>query len=153
MDYLFSKCRETRPEDGNIFHEDCLIIPEWAVDRWKKQAKTPYSDLTPSEMDSDRTEADKFLSVFADNQSEPISKELKPETEQLAKWMRKFNEKSVCLQYADARIRKLEGAVERVLHYFEVDAFMECTVAEVCEEILRNILEEKETEDTKDANE
>ncbi len=64
MDYLFSKCRETRPSDGEAFHEDCLIIPEWAVDRWKRQAKTPYSDLTPAEMDSDRTEADKFLAVI-----------------------------------------------------------------------------------------
>ena len=64
MDYLFSKCRETRPSDGEAFYKECLIIPRWAVDRWKKQAKTPYSELTPAEMDSDRTEADKFIAVL-----------------------------------------------------------------------------------------
>lgn len=67
MDYLFSKCVEYKPDSVQAF-EGALIIPQWAVDRWKKQAKTPYSELTPAEMDSDRTEADKFLAVFATRQ-------------------------------------------------------------------------------------
>ena len=63
MDYLFSKCINYKA--GTIQAEaGAVIIPKWAVDRWRGQSKTIYSDLTPAEMDSDRTEADKFLAVF-----------------------------------------------------------------------------------------
>lgn len=63
MDYLFTKCIDYKPDTIQA-EEGALIIPKWAVDRWKKQAKTPYSELTTAEMDSDRAEADKFLAVF-----------------------------------------------------------------------------------------
>jgi len=64
MDCLFSKCREMRPSDGEAFHKECLIIPEWAVKRWTEQAETAYCDLSEKEKDSDRAEADKFLEIF-----------------------------------------------------------------------------------------
>lgn len=63
MDYLFGKCIPYQP--GKVQAEEgALIIPKWAVDRWQRQAKTPYSELTIAEMDSDREEAGKFLAVF-----------------------------------------------------------------------------------------
>lgn len=55
MKYLFSKCHPSKSEKG------ALVIPEWAVKRWKRQTETPYKDLSEEEKDSDRTEADKFL--------------------------------------------------------------------------------------------
>ena len=38
--------------------------PMWAVERWKHHANTPYADLSESEQNSDRKEADKFLAIF-----------------------------------------------------------------------------------------
>ena len=58
MEYLFSK--SIRNEDGTV------MIPESLVNRWQRQIATDYKDLSPSEQDSDRKEAKKFmrLSVF-----------------------------------------------------------------------------------------
>lgn len=56
MKYLFGK--GTFNEDGT------WTMPVWAVKRWKQQMETPYSMLSESEQDSDRTEADKFLKVI-----------------------------------------------------------------------------------------
>lgn len=63
MDYLFTKCIDYNP-DAVQAEEGAVIIPKWAVERWKGQAKAVYCELTAKEMDSDRTEADKFLAVF-----------------------------------------------------------------------------------------
>ena len=54
--YMFGKCHKTSQGE--------LIIPPWAVERWSRQAKTAYCDLTEAEKDCDRAEADKFLIVF-----------------------------------------------------------------------------------------
>lgn len=58
MDYLFSK--------GEFNQDRTWTMPAWAVKRWKRQAETSYSDLSESEQDSDRNEADKFLAVIED---------------------------------------------------------------------------------------
>lgn len=56
MKYLFEKC--DRNEDGTV------TIPKWAVERWSRQMDTDYSQLSEDEQNSDRTEADKFISVI-----------------------------------------------------------------------------------------
>ena len=62
MKYMFSKCFAEKgqydPETGN------LIIPKWAVDRWRRQMTTPYAELSEEEKGSDRKEAEKFLSLM-----------------------------------------------------------------------------------------
>lgn len=56
MLYLFEK--GTFQEDGT------WIMPAEFVRRWQLQAITPYAELSEQEKDSDRTEADKFLSIL-----------------------------------------------------------------------------------------
>lgn len=56
MRYLFSKCE--RNDDGTV------TMPRWAVERWERQMTTPYAELSPSEQDSDRNQADKFLRLL-----------------------------------------------------------------------------------------
>lgn len=56
MEYLFSKCKGR--QDGP------MIIPQWAVERWSRQLRTPYADLPEEEKESDRTEADKYLAIL-----------------------------------------------------------------------------------------
>jgi len=69
MEYLFSKCEEERgvvpdrngaPINGKTGR---LIIPEWAVSRWKRQIATEYKDLPEDEKESDRAEADKYIEL------------------------------------------------------------------------------------------
>ncbi|GAG20006.1 unnamed protein product [marine sediment metagenome] len=56
MRYLFDK--------GTFNDDGTWTMPDWAVVRWKQQMETPYSELSESEQDSDRSEADKFLAVI-----------------------------------------------------------------------------------------
>lgn len=58
MKYLFSK--GTFNEDGT------WTMPRWAVQRWKRQMKTPYTNLSDIEQESDRLEADRFLTILID---------------------------------------------------------------------------------------
>ena len=56
MEYLFSICEER--DDG------CVVIPKDKVNRWKRQIKTSYDDLSESEKDSDINIAFKVLQVI-----------------------------------------------------------------------------------------
>jgi ribosome modulation factor len=56
MSYLFSQCKKGR--NGK------LIIPAWAVERWKRQMEEPYDELPENEQDSDNAEADRFLALI-----------------------------------------------------------------------------------------
>lgn len=56
MKYLFEKSIENA--DGSI------NIPTELVERWKRQMKTPYSNLSENEKESDRELADKVLQII-----------------------------------------------------------------------------------------
>ena len=73
MKYLFSKSIPYKP--GEVQAEvGAVIIPKWAVDRWKRQMRSSFAELSAKERDSDRTEADKFLAVL---NAKELKKELK----------------------------------------------------------------------------
>ena len=62
MKYLFSKCY---PERGQFdINTGNLVIPAWAVKRWKRQMETPYSKLSEEEKNSDRNESEKFIKLL-----------------------------------------------------------------------------------------
>lgn len=55
MRYLFSKCSAI---------EGRVVIPFWAVERWKRQMATLYAELPEAEKQSDRAEADRILGIL-----------------------------------------------------------------------------------------
>lgn len=55
MRYLFEK--------SDVGDGDAVVIPGWAVRRWRRQMCTAYEDLPEDEKDSDRAEADKMLAI------------------------------------------------------------------------------------------
>lgn len=57
MHYLFSK--GTFNEDGT------WTMPVWAVERWQRQMKTPYSELSNDEKEQDRKEADRMIKILS----------------------------------------------------------------------------------------
>lgn len=61
MKYLFSKSEILENGDKG----DMAVIPEWAVQRWKRQMETSYENLTDAEKDSDRKEADRILKIIS----------------------------------------------------------------------------------------
>jgi len=56
MKYLFEK--SVLNLDGTI------TIPEWAVERWKRQINTTYLELSEEEKQSDREEATKVMALI-----------------------------------------------------------------------------------------
>lgn len=67
MDHLFSKSIPYKPGEVQA-EEGAVIIPKWAVDRWKRQSAISYELLSGQEQDSDRKEADRFLKILKENQ-------------------------------------------------------------------------------------
>lgn len=59
MRYLFSK--------GTFNDDGTWTMPKWAVEHWQRQMNTPYAELSESEKESDRKEADKTLAVIKAN--------------------------------------------------------------------------------------
>lgn len=59
MRYMFEQ--SVKGDDGSI------KIPPSLVNRWKRQMKTPYAELSEKEKESDRTEADKALYIIRSN--------------------------------------------------------------------------------------
>ncbi len=63
MKYLFEKSIPYKP--GEIQAEEgALIIPKWAVDRWKSQMMERYKDLPEKKKKTNREEADKILAIM-----------------------------------------------------------------------------------------
>ncbi len=58
MEYLFNCTTKTL--------EGTVVIPKVYVERWTRQMKTQYEKLSQEEKDSDRAEADKFISLLED---------------------------------------------------------------------------------------
>lgn len=55
MKYMFDQCKFQK--DGT------MVIPAWAVDRWRRQMRTDYLNIHETEKQSDRDEADKILQI------------------------------------------------------------------------------------------
>lgn len=66
MKYMFSKCepQSSYPNPLNPDGKECLVIPAWAVERWRKQMNMPYCELSVEEQESDRKEADLFIAMM-----------------------------------------------------------------------------------------
>jgi hypothetical protein len=66
MEYLFGNCRPgtARLDDGTEIGNGTMVIPQWAVERWRRQMQTPYAELSESDKNSDRKEADKVLALL-----------------------------------------------------------------------------------------
>jgi hypothetical protein len=70
MEYLFSKTDKFEIEGRAAG----VVIPNWAVERWRRQMKTPYAELPEEEKESDRKEADRVLSLMNEPPEHPEGK-------------------------------------------------------------------------------
>lgn len=59
MKYLFARC--------NRNEQSRLVIPFDCEVRWKNQMGTLYDDLSESEKESDRHQADKIIAILSNN--------------------------------------------------------------------------------------
>ena len=59
MRYLFSK--------GHINSVGEWVVSSTLYDRWQRQMNTPYAELSGTEQNSDRKEADKFIAVLEEH--------------------------------------------------------------------------------------
>lgn len=64
MHYMFEKGSFWRSHDEEGNELRVYVMPQWAVERWMRQANTSYADLPESEKDSDRQEADRMLAII-----------------------------------------------------------------------------------------
>jgi len=56
MVYMFGRSEDNR--DGT------MTIPQWAVERWRRQAETKYESLPETEKQSDRDEAKEMIAIL-----------------------------------------------------------------------------------------
>lgn len=77
MEYLFSKCNDNI-DRFSLEPDGQLIIPAWAVERWKRQLLTKYADLSEEEKESDRKEAERYRELFETHAKEQVEAALKP---------------------------------------------------------------------------
>ena len=62
--YMFSK---------GVFNENgSWTMPVEFVQRWQRQMNTPYAELSDSEQNSDRTEADKFIKLVYEDGGDEV---------------------------------------------------------------------------------
>lgn len=69
MDYLFSRCGDVI---GGL-NGGALIIPADSVHHWRRQAATPYADLTEREKESDRREVSCILPAIREYTESELS--------------------------------------------------------------------------------
>lgn len=50
--------------NGHFNEDGTWTMPAWAVERWTRQASTPYNELSENEKKSDRREADRILELM-----------------------------------------------------------------------------------------
>jgi len=62
MEHLFNKSEKNK--DGTV------TIPKDKVDRWERQMKTDYDDLSNKEKESDKKEVRKFIKIIKDKKKE-----------------------------------------------------------------------------------
>jgi uncharacterized protein (DUF433 family) len=68
---LAALCHEQWSGWMRYLFENCSLIPEAFAIRWKRQMNTPYAELSEAEKESDRKEADRFLSLL----QQPVTSE------------------------------------------------------------------------------
>ncbi len=49
---------------GTFNDDGTWTMPAWAVERWMRQMNTPYLDLSESEKEGDRRQADRFITLL-----------------------------------------------------------------------------------------
>lgn len=59
---------------GTFNKDGSWTMPKEYVGRWMRQLATPYNQLPPDEQESDRAEAEKFLTLINDPDKAPIKK-------------------------------------------------------------------------------
>ena len=60
MNYLFDQCRV----EINLYGSPITVIPDDMCIRWRRQIDSTYHELTESEKDSDREQADKIIAAL-----------------------------------------------------------------------------------------
>lgn len=135
MEHLFSKC---------VIKNGETTIPFEFVERWKRQIKTNYFDLSEEEKESDRNEVRKFLSIMEPIMESKSYKNIVCEAKDLKKFKAELNSlinkdvKALKLQklfkndnqnivdYVDYLLSKYEKEISKLmkLHNVNYDEFM-----------------------------